>query len=160
MSRTFSQAPRYQSLNVACLPLCRLPVLLPPTKNGHSVRIVCVPIGQNLSNSSLPNCPIDIVATNDGLYSVHVGAHQADYYNTYRTSLVPRPSKGLGTKWRFQTVVGGSMGGGGGVCRRACSVYGHTLAAKDLRKFSPRNLIFHPFANVFSLESFPLYGTP
>jgi len=27
------------------------------------------------------------------------------------------------------------------------------------RKFSPRKLYFHQFAKVFSLESFPLYGT-
>ena len=28
----------------------------------------------------------------------------------------------------------------------------------NLQKFSPRNRIFHQFANVFFLESFPLYG--
>ena len=53
----------------------------------YSVRIVHVATfllaGQNFSNSSFTNLPVDMLAMNDGLYSV--GAHQADYYDLVST---------------------------------------------------------------------------
>ena len=66
---------------------------------------------------------------------------QTDYYNlvsTYRTC-------------SHSDCCG--CGHSGSACEHTCSVYGHTLVMKDPRKFSPRDLIFHPFANF----SPPLY---
>jgi hypothetical protein len=101
---------------------------------------------QNFSNGSRPNLAVDVVATNDGLYSV--GAHQADYYDLVMLMLVlylhasmdPADDCGCGYRWP------------------ACAHAQSMVTPMDPRKFSPRNLLFHRFAKIFSLENFPLYG--
>jgi hypothetical protein len=72
---------------------------------------------QNFSNGSLPNLPVDVVATNDGLYSV--GAHQADYYDLMLVLY-------LHASWIQLMIVGVAISG---LPRRlfACSVYGYTM---------------------------------
>ena len=59
-------------------------------ENCYSVRIMHVAMfllaRQNFFNGSLPNLPVDMVATDDGLYNV--GVHQADYYDLVSTYLL------------------------------------------------------------------------
>ncbi len=61
---------------------------------------------QNFSNGSLPNLPVDVVATNDGLYSV--GAYQADYFDLVMLNLLYlHASIDLGQLMIVGMVIGG-----------------------------------------------------
>ena len=94
----------------------------------HKDRAHCCWQSRTCPMAAPPNRPVDMVANPHVRWSLCVGAHQADYCTVLSVLIV------------LEIVVGVATG----VCLHACSVYGHTLAMKDPRKFCPRNLIFLP----------------
>ena len=71
--------------------------------NGNGVRIVHVstfPLArQNLSNGSLPNRPVDVVATNDGFYSVAVHLENFVLPRLVSSTNLTTDCRGRGHRW-------------------------------------------------------------
>ena len=86
---------------------------------------------------------MDVVATNDGLYSV--GAHQADYYDLVdSTCLLPADNCGCSHRWS--------------ACAHAQSIVTPMQDHRSMKVFSAKSYI-SPIRKSFSRESFPLYST-